>query len=410
MKLDLDDADFRSTVAGWLRALENDVLVDLNAVFELSPGVYPTTLIELWRQELGRRHLRPLPVMPGPSDAQHDDRLPVGHPVDADWRFAPESAAELVELALDRIEPEAPLAHIGAPSTFLRCVLSRGQRQHILIDRNTAVIDALIAHGIDSPHLIVGADLEAIDRLHFCAGAAIVDPPWYLGDTLLFLAAASSACRPNATIVLCQPTGATRPGVNEERDTLLNRVSELGLEFHTLRSGAVRYVMPHFEAVSLRAAMNGAAIPVTWRRGDLLLFKRASGSYPIPLPRPRDAKWQEARFGPVRIKLAEEPTGPELGVLVPGDVLKTVSRRDPIRKLIGLWTSGNRVFTVANPILLGRLISLCETDLMSGQFTLQSTLHRAEHLQVDRDVATHLYNILSIELAEHNGRGGSDNG
>jgi hypothetical protein len=410
MQLDLDDTNFRSTVAEWLRGLDDPVIVDLNAVFEQSPGVYPTTLVELWRVELEHRRLQPLPANRDSSATTSDDRLPVGHPVDADWRFTPESAADLVELALDGIEPEAPVAHIGAPSTFLRCVLSRSQRQHILVDRNTAVIDALISHGIGSPHLIVGADLEAIERLHFGAGAAIVDPPWYLGDTLLFLAVASSVCRPNATIVLCQPASATRPGVNEERVTLLDRVSQLGLEFHTLRSGAVRYVMPHFEAVSLRAAMNGAAIPVTWRRGDVLLFDRMSGSYPISLPRPRDAKWQEVKFGPVRIKLAEEPTGPELGALVPGDVLTTVSRRDPIRLRIGLWTSGNRVFTVANPTLLGRLIALCETDLMNGTFTLQCTLCRADNLQIDRDVATRMYNILSIELAEHNGRGGSDNG
>jgi hypothetical protein len=406
MQFDLDDAGFRSTVAGWLHELGDHVIVDLNAVFEQSPGVYPTTLIELWRQELGHRRLRPLPFEPASLVAEFDDQLPVGHPIDSDWRFTPESAAELVELALVGSSPGAPIAHIGTPSTFLRCVLAMNQNQHILIDRNAAVVDALIARGVDSPHMMLGVDLEAIGRLHLGAGAAIVDPPWYVADTLLFLAAAASMCRPNATVVLCQPASATRPGVTQERATILDRVSELGLEFRALRSGTVRYVTPHFEAVSLRAAMNGATIPVSWRRGDVLLLKRTSTSYPIPFPRPRDAQWRETTFGPVRIKLAEQPTGPELGNLIPGDVLKTVSRRDPIRKRIGMWTSGNRVFTVANPVVLGELITLCETDLMNEQFTLQSTLSHANDLQVSRNVATLMHDILSTELEEHYRRGG----
>jgi hypothetical protein len=406
MQLDLDNVDFRSRVVEWLRELDDHVIVDLNAVFELSPGIYPTTLIELWRLELRQRSLWPASVNRGSSGTTLDDRLPVSHPVDSDWRFTPEYATDLVELALDGVAHGAPVVHIGAPSTFFRCVLATSQHQHILIDRNTAVVDALITHGINPPHMIVGVDLEMIERIHFGAGAAIVDPPWYLDDTLLFLAAASSACRPNATIVLCQPASATRPGIGQERTAILNRMSELGLEFHALRSGAVRYIMPHFEAVSLRMSMNGAAIPVTWRCGDVFILRRMSCSHPILLPQPRDVQWQEARFGPVRIKLAERPTGPELGVLVPGDVLETVSRRDPIRKLIGMWTSGNRVFTVANPILLGQFIALCDTDLTNGVFALQSVLHHADVLCIDRGIATRMYEILSTELVEHRERGG----
>jgi hypothetical protein len=194
MRLDLDDADFRTTVAGWLRELDDDVVIDLNAVFEQSPGVYPTTLIELWRLELGRRHLRPMSTTLDASAARFNDQLPVGHPVDADWRFTPQSVTELTELTMGGLTLGTPVVHIGTPSTFLRCAFASSSHQHILIDRNVAVIDALIAHGIDPPHMILGADLEKIQRLHFGAGAAIVDPPWYVDDTLLFLAAAASAC------------------------------------------------------------------------------------------------------------------------------------------------------------------------------------------------------------------------
>jgi hypothetical protein len=342
-----------------------------------------------------------------PPDGQPYEQLPVGHPVDSDWRFTPESALELVRLALEAVSIGEPVVHLGTPSTFLRCALSDAQHQHVLLDRNMAVLDALVRHGINTPHLMLAVDLQAVGQLHLSAGAAIVDPPWYLDDTLLFLSVAAEACRPDATILLCQPCVGTRPRVGQERALLLDRVSALGLDLHALRSRGVRYVTPHFEAVSLRAAACGAAIPTSWRRGDVLLFKRSTRPVATFRPSTHDPKWREVRFGSVRVKLAGQPTGSDVGSLVPGDVLTTVSRRDPVRKRIGLWTSGNRVFTLANPPLIGQLIALCDTDLMNNTFDLQHTLGHAEALDVSHAVATRLHNVLLVELSEHRQHGGS---
>lgn len=207
-------------------------------------------------------------------------------------------------------------------------------------------------------------------------------------------------CRPDATVVLCQPASGTRPGVEQERALLLDRVS-LGLDLHALRSGAVRYLTPHFEAVSLRAAAREASIPTSWRRGDVLLFKRLNRTV-TTLPRStQETQWREVHFGPVRIKLAEQPTGTDVGSLVQDDVLATVSRRDPVRKRVGMWTSGNRIFTLANPLAIGRLIALCNTDLMKSSFSLRNTLARADTLGISHDVATRLHHILFTELMEH---------
>lgn len=408
MRLDLDDVRFRATIAGWLQELSDDVVTDLNLIFDQSPGVYPTTLLELWRGELRRRGLTPSPTSRlTASDSVPHEQLPVGHPIDSDWRFTPESAAELVRLALAAVSAAEPVAHLGTPSTFLRCALSDARHQHVLLDRNTAVLDALVSHGISSPHLMLGVDLQALGRLHLGAGAAIVDPPWYLDDTLLFLGVAAEVCRPDATVVLCQPCIGTRPGVEQERALLLDRVSAFGLDLHALRSGGVRYATPHFEAVSLQAAACAAVVPSGWRRGDVLLFKRSTRSAAIFRPSTQDPRWREVRFGPVRVKLAEQPTGPDVGSLVPGDVLTTVSRRDPVRRRIGLWTSGNRVFTLANPLVIGEFIALCDTDLVNNRSQLHRTLRHAEVLGVSHGVATRLHNILLTELAEHRKHGGT---
>lgn len=410
MQLDLDDAALRTTIELWLRDLDDDIVVDINKVFECSPGVYPTTLIELWRQELRNRHLVPTSQTTAARALASKGGLPVGHPVDADWRFTPESSSELIRMATSGLSLGTSVAHVGAPSTFLRCVLTEDQRRHILLDRNTAVIDALAAKGVTPPHMMFGVDLEAIARLHVGVHAAIVDPPWYASDTRLFLAVAASMCRPNATVVLCQPASATRPGVTQERSVALKQLGALGLEFHRLYSGAVRYATPHFEAVSLRAAVDGVAIPLGWRRGDVLLLKRTESGLPAVSLQPSNDSWREVTFGPVRIKLAIRSTGVELGSLVPGDVLTTVSRRDPVRPHIGMWTSGNRIFTVANPDAIAKLIRMCEADLMAGQFDVDNVAANAGQLRLDSGVAGRLYAILSTELAEHTQLGGFEDG
>jgi hypothetical protein len=410
MQIDLEDAVFRDTVESWLRDLDDDVVVDLNEVFGRSPGVYPTTLIELWRQELHDRQLVPVPPTAGARVLAADGGLPAGHPVDADWRFTSQSSSELIRLATDGLPAGASVAHVGAPSTFLRCVLAKDQQRHILVDRNTAVIDALAAKGVGPPHIMLGVDLAAVARLHVGVHAAIVDPPWYASDTRLFLAVTASMCEPNATVVLCQPAVATRPGVTQERSVVLEQLNELGLEFHGLCSGAVRYATPHFEAVSLRAAVDGVAIPLGWRRGDVLVLKRTeSGSPTLSLP-PSNDSWHEVTFGPVRIKLAIQSTGVELGSLVSGDVLATVSRRDPVRPHIGMWTSGNRIFTVASPDTIAKLIRMCEADRMAGRFDVDSVAANAGQLQLSNGIARRLYEILSAELAEHIKLGGFGDG
>jgi len=378
MRLDLEDAGFRATIVSWLQELSDEVVTDLNLVFDRSPGTYPTTLLELWRGELRRRGLTSRSTsQQTPSDEPSYERLPVGHQADSDWRFTPESTLKLVRLALEAAAPEEPVVHLGTPSTFLISARSDAHHRHVLLDRNTTVLNALVSHEIGTPHLMIGIDLQAIGQFYLNAGAAIVDPPWYLDHTLLFLSVAAEVCRSDATILLCQPCVGTRPRVDQERAVLLDRASALGLDLHAVQSRGVRYVTPHFEAISLRAAAYGTVIPTGWRRGDVLLFKRSTRPSTIFRPLIHDPKWREARFGPVRVKLAEQPTGSDVGSLVPGNVLVTVSRRDPIRSRIGLWTSGNRVFTIANPLLIGQLIELCDADLMDDKFDLQHEAYSA---------------------------------
>jgi hypothetical protein len=287
------------------------------------------------------------------------------------------------------------VAHLGTPTTFLVGRERHTSLKHALLERNQSVLDTL--HTTEHVYKI---DLGTDEPPALEAGAAILDPPWYPADTYAFLAATSRACAVGARIVLCQPTLATRPGVAEERAALLDELPRLGLICRKVDAARVRYHMPHFEASSLKVAAPDLFVPDDWRVGNLIILEKV-GDAPSSLEPPVHIEsWREATFGPVRIKL-RRTEAPNLASLVPGDVLDTVSRRDPIRSRIGLWTSGNRVFSLDEPEAIGRLIELCHNDVMQSQFTLQRTLSHARTVGISRRIAQQLFSLLLIELQEH---------
>lgn len=320
--------------------------------------------------------------------------LPVCHPGDYEWRFTAEAALTLLDQATSGLPSGALVAHLGTPTTFVLGRERYGALRHVLLDRNRSVIEALRAAG----H-VYRIDLSTDDPPRLGADAAILDPPWYPADTHAFLMATNHVCAVGARIVLCQPTLATRPGVAEERAALLDELPRLGFIYHQAVA-RVRYQMPHFEASSLKMAAPDLFVPEDWRVGDLLTLEKISHAT-LLLKRVMPAEsWQEAIFGPVRIKL-RRTEAPNLGSLVSGDILDTVSRRDPIRKRIGLWTSGNRVFLLEDPESIGGMIELCHTDVMQSRFTLKRTLGHARTVGVNRRIARQLLDLLLIELQEH---------
>lgn len=393
MQFDTVDDAFRQETAAWLRSLADATITDLTAVFRLSPGYYPTTLAHLWRDEVNRRGLaNALIVADGGNDTV---RLPVCHPGDYEWRFTDEAAIALVDHASIGLPADALVAHVGTPTTFVIGRARRAQLTHALLERNGSVIRSLGNTG----HMYQ-IDLMADKPPSLGARAAIVDPPWYPADTQAFLWATNAACALGARIVLCQPTLATRPGIAEERAALLDELPQLGYACRRFDAASIRYRMPHFEAASLKVSAPDLPVPGDWRVGDTLTLEKIDEALLPSAPAATADEWQEVAFGPVRIKLRRTKS-PDLGPLVPGDVLDTVSRRDPIRDQIGLWTSGNRVFSLDDPAIFSKLITLCHTDVMQSQFTLNGTLAHAAAVGLNVDIARRLFDLLLIELQEH---------
>jgi hypothetical protein len=335
-----------------------------NDLVAVASGMYPTTVMEV-AQSLqadgmvipGRALVpdRRIDWEPGPS------HLPLPHPLDFEWRFAEESCPDLLNYVDSAsLGSSDRLALLGTPSLAERLATlgTLSQRSVTLFERRDEACLAL-APLVDL-HIKRGDVAQTSASLDELFDAVIADPPWYEAVILTFLQAAAGMLRPGGVALFCLPSLATRPGVVHERASLLARAHEFGFEAEHLIPAAVGYESPLFERAALRAAGMPNFDPF-WRRGDVLLLRnlaRLPGGRIVSPHAEKDeaAGWHESTCGMhrVRVHLGSAPAGSTQSLvhLVDGDVLPTVSVRDPRRALANVWTTTNRIYETDRPDLL----------------------------------------------------------
>lgn len=322
------------------------------------PGVYPIdanrSLDRLrdagrisdveWRRVQQRR--------PQPTPRPSMSTLPVPHPLDFDWRFAHHALDALIDAGDRLVGVGVEVLCIGAPSLHQR--LSTAGRRSTLLDANPDVIAAMATRGDNRAiQLRVGRDpLPAMS-----APLVVIDPPWYPEHVRLFLWAASRVCADGGVVLLSFPPVGTRPGVADEQEDAIAYAAEVGLKHEDTRQAELAYCSPPFERLALSAA-GYADLPEDWRRGDLIVFRAglARDAAPSPQPAADDAKWTALPAEPTRIKVrvpdsgrpAAMPVASRLVSIIDGDVLPTVSRRDPRRSEVTVWTACNRVYACSD--------------------------------------------------------------
>ena len=315
---------------------------------------------------------------------------PFPHVVDGDWRYSRPTASKLLDLVVRNVGKHATCVHIGSPSTY-RAALSAYPEagKHILHDRNAFLHD---------PNATVMLDGGAT------ADAAILDPPWYPDDTLTFLRVAAGALRDDALVLLAQPGRLTRPNVEQERETILEGATAFGYAWiHTLPD-YVRYEMPHFEFVTLRRTID-QRVPADWRTGDLLLLRfdsaedRLSGE---ELPSQGGGeRWADVSLGPVRYKYRRTETSDTLGCLTSDGMARTVSRRDPLRPSVGVWSTGNRIYTCGNPAAFLHTIHRLNRHLLRAEFTQPNVVSALQDCHLSEDGKQSTAQTIIGDVMEH---------
>jgi hypothetical protein len=288
----------------------------------------------------------------------------------------------------------------GLAAEALTLPISR--RMSLLVEPNS-VTDRLVAlnRATGSPLAIA-----------FCSGglprdsadAVLLDPPWYLDFVRPMLTAAAHACRLGGFVLISLPPDGARPTAATDRQAAITLAKRLGLTLVERQPLSIAYETPFFERNALRAA--GIATPPQWRRGDLLVFQRVAAPC-LPAPHShRRRLWTEVVIGRMRLFIsmgANADNGDaDLVSIVAGDVLPSVSRRDPRRSSANVWTSGNRVFRTNNPQLLLEAAISCAGEAMGSGFQpwLWGTLRGGEAIE---RVAAELRDLAALEAAEETG-------
>ena len=218
------------------------------------------------------------------------------------------------------------------------------------------------------------------------------------------LAAAANACRLGGCVLISLPPDGARPRAEADRHATIAFGKRLGLTLSDHCPLAIVYDTPFFERNALAAA--GIVTPPRWRRGDLMIFRKTGTPGRPPVASAYTTLWTEVGIGRMRVFIRNGPDAHRgsLGLIpiVEGDILPTVSRRDPRRRMADVWTSGNRIFRTDNPQLLLEAALSCAGQAMSSgiQPGLWGTLRQRQ--AVDR-VAAELRELAAIEAVEEGG-------
>ena len=324
----------------------------------------------------------------------------IPHPLDFDWRFTESTTTSLWQLAHVLAESAERIVLLGTPSLAKRATEDRVWNGPVLLfDKNAAGFQKATG-------AVEAIEFDILHNVPSGPSAALVfaDPPWYEDEMKSFLWCSAAFCRVGGHIAMSIPPPDTRPGISEERVRIEQAANAFGLRLVRIIPSALRYETPFFEANAMRAA--GTPQSHDWRRGDLALYIR-EGHFLGKRPEFSIADlWTERTIGSTRIRLKGGPSlgfgNPVMCTIVPGNILPSVSRRDPRRTHVNVWTSGNRVFRCSGTgVLLEILDAIVEQKDFEKSIALRlgQSLSQAERFRIH--LATNqLLNVVKCESGE----------
>lgn len=340
----------------------------LNALLRSLPGVDPVAVMaSLKRQGLeseisldaGELERLGQPAELNGVPRYENRKLPTPHPLDYCWWFDYRSAAELLQMVRNLTASGSRTALLGIPTLFEMAGRALKNRGFVLVDSDPLVGQKLGAGG-QREATVIHADLRRTTVVTESCDLVIADPPWYPEEMRAFLWTARQLCKEGGFVLTSVPPAGTRPGIEREWGETVGWTRRLGLALEKYREGFLRYFSPLFEQNAFKAA-SLPKVDGRWRQGDLAIF-RCEGPCVVRQPiAPEERSWEERVIEDVRIRVRSKPA-----LEVPGDTrmelvsesefLSSVSRRDPRRELVDVWTSGNRVYRCADTTSLLRII------------------------------------------------------
>lgn len=399
------EAEFSRQVDRWISDLLDAGVGEFGDLIRRLPGVYPSAAVASLHRigPKGAALLRSAGIDRRPSTRVFRPALlPLPHPIEFEWRFAPSTARQLLDAAEAVTQRRQEVLLFGTPGVALEAIGSPIRRRVSFLGEDNPVTRRLSELNAASG-LPITIQLCGVGRLpprNF--GAVVIDPPWYLDFIRPMLSAAAAACRLGGHLFASlMPTGA-RASADEDLRTVVRFAQRIGLAVADHRPCALTYDTPFFEANALVAA--GLPAFPDWRRGDLIVFrKERDHTRQVSTDSVRKTRWREVEIGAMRlfVRTDEAPSTPSQGLttIVPGDVLPTVSRRDPRRRRAQVWTSGNRIFATARPDLVIEAALAARPGQKTSSARLRSW-DRIDETHACEQLRQELRELAAIELME----------
>ena len=269
--------------------------------------------------------------------------FPEPHMAFSQWRMTLQSVERVIKKLAEKNYKE--VCFLGCPVLGIK--FNKKYKSSFLLDIDKTLIS--YAKKFTKKAMVYNIYNEILKQLKNRFECVVIDPPWYYDEIKLFIKRAAELAKVGGTIYTSLPSLLTRPPIIKERFDLQKWLSDCKLVISEL-SPIIEYEVPPFEYNTYLdiPAFTGEA----WRKGDWMKIKKCDeAKIKLKINKPRE-KWLEFSYNKKRIFLKKKKENkyekPELKTLYPDNsfILKTVSKRNSLIKLIDIWTSRNAVLKI----------------------------------------------------------------
>lgn len=367
------EAEYRASLRSHLLTILQEKPLSFDEIVQQSGGAYPSAVTHSldWLCSTGRilrkRNLFALANctddIPSDRSAESFTRVPQNldlydpHPADYDWRFDEDTSNFLVERLNSHANHKSNIALFGV-TTMLIPLRHEGFNPYLVNNsafllnelRSENMNDRLILHDLfhKTPR-----ELPPVDFI-------IADPPWYVSHYKTFILRSAEVLRLDGLLFLSVFRWLTRPAAVHEREEINKFALSAGFDIHEVLPSALSYRTPGFEKTSLES--EGIFMKTdSWRKSDLFVLRRVREiDKDLIFPEvSQEDEWDDFLIGKKRIKLKKSNRPPSntpfrYRHVDEGKILRSVSRRSPLRGAIDLWTSKNEAYVIDGGVELLR--------------------------------------------------------
>jgi len=290
------------------------------------------------------------------------NNLPAANPLFYQWWYTAKSRENILTRVLE-IKHDRVLC-LGTPTIAIILMINNINTTLFDIDgdiiENLKVYDEYKNFQAYKYNVWTDLDKEYLSQYDI----VIIDPPWYQEYFEVFFTRAIQASQIGGTIFCSFPQILTRPGIENDRKLIINKLIELGQELIYIERNVLEYEVPIFEKNVNNTIVNEFN-NLPWRRSDLISIKVNSKNVSSvehrvdPEVKSYYINNQVNRF---RIFLKMESIHNKFLISENKKFAETYSRREDFGK-VNLWTSDKKGYIVEDIKLFDTLITLWSKNI-----------------------------------------------